>query len=509
MRLWSLLLVACGGVASPTPSLVQGPPGPDFCGDAMVSLGSPAHWEVRDVTPGDRVVLLRGDPGQTCLRPLQGQCLDLDNPMLVTEAVAGPDGIANFDLPIPNNSNLLGRVIRLQAVAIGSAGLVPTRSIEYTIGQPTPDAACEAGPQVCDPANPGVCECSDQPGFTTYTWEVEGQQRCFTVYVPPATEPLSTVIAMNCYAANALGGGGCVPNSPMVRTANQLGFAAVCASATDGNWQFGNDGVINAANPTPCAEDDSKDIVYMQGIFDILEDLAIDGVLDPDMVFTSGFSQNSMFAAYVGVCFDEEIRGVWQGGSGLYVDGVTQPLPRSEGACSASDFETYGPSCRMLAPCTDCEFFPVYPVATPEPHQHCIMAYEDDFLSETAEPMYDALIAEGHDATLLQFPDIGRGHAAAYEEWPWIASCLEVTPTCSSTCEQSFETCMGAGGSVQANLMNYRQCYDFARYGSLSGCSRGCTPTMGMLRLMEQPCIVDGQCDATETAASCPLDCAP
>ena len=36
------------------------------------------------------------------------------------------------------------------------------------------DMPTNAGPQVCNPENMGQCECSNQAGFTTYTWEVAG-----------------------------------------------------------------------------------------------------------------------------------------------------------------------------------------------------------------------------------------------------------------------------------------------------------------------------------------------
>ena len=38
-------------------------------------------------------------------------------------------------------------------------------------------------------------------------------------------------------------------------------------------------------------------------------------------VYTEGFSQNSMWAALAGFCFDTQVKGVWQGGSGLALVG--------------------------------------------------------------------------------------------------------------------------------------------------------------------------------------------
>jgi hypothetical protein len=500
-------VLGCATADLPTAQLA---PPPALCGDALVGPGAAVQWEVTGVSPGERVVLLRGDAGQSCPAPLNGACLDLDNAVYVTQATADADGVAALSLTLPNAPSLLGREVHLQAVQMLSTGQrVPTNPLTYVLGQPNAAATCAPeGPQVCDPADPGVCECSAEPGFTTYTWDVAGQQRCFTVYVPPSSEPLPTVVAMNCYAQNALGGGGCVRNSPMIRAADAHGFAAVCASATDGNWEFGNDGVVNASIPTPCSESDSKDIRYLQGLLDTLADIGADGTLDFDRIYTSGFSQNAMFAAYAGVCFPGSFEGVWQGGSGLYVDGVTSPLPQSEGACRRSDFLEYGPACQTVAPCTDCEYFPVYPAPAPDPLQSCIMAYEDDGLFETIGPMYDAMTAEGHEPTLLAFADVGRGHAGPLEEWPWIVSCLGVTDTCSDACETQFDACLGAtGGDVDVG--DFRRCYGGGTYGAVPSCDAGCAPTIGMMRRIEEPCVVDGVCDATETAASCPRDCAP
>ena len=368
-------------------------------------------------------------------------------------------------------------------------------------------------PTACTPADAGACECSQEEGFTTYRFEVDGQDRCFTIYVPPehAGSPLPVVITMDSgQGNNALRAGGCEPGEEMTRAADAYGFAGLCATTTDGIWTFGNDGVVNDETPLPCDASDSKDIVYLQGLFDTLDSLGDQGVVESDAIFAWGFSENSMFAAYAAFCFPEKVARHWQGGSGLFVKDLTDPLPQMEGACRKSDFLHYGHDCQEIAPCEDCEYFPVYPEASVEPQRDaCIMAYEDDPLFPTAEPMYDAMTEEGHHATLLAFPDTGRGHTMPYDRWPWLVGCMEVVEPCSEICESDFLACAESGGGTTPaeRLSEFSDCSATGTYPGLSECHAGCAPTLAMLRHAEQPCIVDGVCEATEDEESCPLDC--
>lgn len=52
------------------------------------------------------------------------------------------------------------------------------------------------------------------------------------------------------------------------------------------------------------------DISYVLTILDWID---ADSALDGGSVYTEGFSQNSMFAAYTAYCFDDRIVGVYQG----------------------------------------------------------------------------------------------------------------------------------------------------------------------------------------------------
>ena len=122
------------------------------------------------------------------------------------------------------------------------------------------DPTRPASPTLCSDINQGSCECNDDQGFTTWTWWVADQQRCATTYVPPSADgPLPVLLSNDCYSTNGLGQ--CRTNSEMVEAANRFGFVGLCTTSADGNWTFGNDGVINDDTPTPCAEADSKEEV--------------------------------------------------------------------------------------------------------------------------------------------------------------------------------------------------------------------------------------------------------
>ena len=233
--------------------------------------------------------------------------------------------------------------------------------------------------------------------------------------------------------------------------------------------------------------------------------MGLAGQARSDEIYTWGFSQNAMFTAFTAFCYPDRISAFWQGGSGLYVQGETDPLPLMEGACRHSDFVEYGPACADEAPCLDCQYFPVYPVPTTPPLSGCIMAYEDDFLFETVGPMAELMSMEGHSPTLLQFPAIGREHTVSLIHWDWLVGCMGVVESCSAACSASMVACIEdrAGETPEARESHYMDCMA----SDLDGCSSSCAPTLEMLRLVERPCLVDGICDQGETPETCPNDC--
>ena len=180
-------------------------------------------------------------------------------------------------------------------------------------------------PTVCNGANQGRCECGDQSqGFTTYTFWVEDQQRCFTVYQPEFSEPLPVMIFSQCYGKDKLSS---IAMDSMNRLENQMArrykFARIGISTPDGNWKFGNDGIVNDDKPMPCSDEDSKDMIYARAVFEFIK--ANPDKFDSSRIWTEGFSQNSMFSAYIGFCFG--VNGVVQGGSGMALTGKLPHLP--------------------------------------------------------------------------------------------------------------------------------------------------------------------------------------
>ena len=86
-------------------------------------------------------------------------------------------------------------------------------------------------------------------------------------------------------------------------------FDIVCISVrTEINRR---DTVINDEHPMPCSDEDSKDIAYIRTIFNYLESRPES--FDMTRVYAAGFSQNSMFSAYIGYCFPDNVVGVYQG----------------------------------------------------------------------------------------------------------------------------------------------------------------------------------------------------
>ena len=90
--------------------------------------------------------------------------------------------------------------------------------------------------------------------------------------------------------------------------------------SSDGFWTFGNDGVVNNDVPMPCSDADGKDMPYIRTIFNFID--ANPGMFDSEKIYAQGFSQNSMFSAYIGFCFNDRVSGIWQGGSGMALNGI-------------------------------------------------------------------------------------------------------------------------------------------------------------------------------------------
>jgi hypothetical protein len=161
--------------------------------------------------------------------------------------------------------------------------------------------------------------------------------------------------------------------------------------------EFPADGVVNAANPTPCSADDSQDQPFIAAIFELI---AQSGNMDSTQTYLQGFSQNSMFAAYIAVCFADRVAGVWQGGSGLARTGFLPITPGLQAQVSLSNSLAGSKTF-----CEECSFWPIWPRTCEHKIVDCVFSYEDDAIGCGSDKlMYDALIEEGNDARLLSFP---------------------------------------------------------------------------------------------------------
>ena len=372
-------------------------------------------------------------------------------------------------------------------------------------------------PQVCVQSGvpPVGCECANEPGFTTYTFQHAGEQRCMTSYVDPqaTNEPLPLIIRPNCYTANRLEG-------PDIEMANLYGYHYLDLTSPDGGWAFPLNNEVNDSNyHRQCEDAATKDIGYLKGVFKIVDQMIADGLVDPDKVFVSGFSQNSVFAIFIGTCFPDRIAGVWQVGSGIYSqnDGA-RALPKCEGACTASAFIEHGAECRDIEPCETCQYFPVFPERTGDPLKTCIAMYDDDGAAHsTAVPAYRLLKAQGHVPTLMIFgsdPTIQLGgHDAPLNPMAWEASCLGLQDPCTRRCSDNVLTCMAqfrqefrdeSGRRFTMNNPDHRgfatQQYNQCLRENRQSCARGCAATRDMLTLLETPAC---ECDVNTATCDC------
>jgi len=288
--------------------------------------------------------------------------------------------------------------------------------------------------------------------------------------------------------------------------ATRFGFARIGLSSPDGAWTFGNDGIVNDENPMPCSEEDSKDIPYLQAVFDFID--ANPDQFDGSKIYAQGFSQNSMFSAYIGFCFHEKVVAIWQGGSGMAYTGVKPNLPGCQAQVKASVFaecqadNTVCSDCMEESPCEECQYWPIYPCySATRPMVDCLAVYDNDMIavsdpdtSNSATYMYDKLVAEGHDARLFRFsaPEdgtIGGGHQDPKNKEYWQVGCMGITAPCSETCEAAFLDCVAAEGAATAeeNVEAFQTCIDANIFNGLDDCNEECAPTFAMLAASEMP----------------------
>lgn len=379
-----------------------------------------------------------------------------------------------------------------------------------TEASPTPGAST---PTECTDSNQGRCECGDvSKGFTTYTFWVGDVQRCFTVYRPinRASDVLPVVLTSQCYGNDKL----MSINMKNDRTdenkaAAQYGFSRIGLSTPDGYWTFGNDGVVNDQRPMPGSDEDGKDIPYLKAVFNFIE--SNPSQFDVSKIYAEGFSQNSMFSAYIGFCFNDKVVGIWQGGSGMALnlpDGRRPNLPGLQAQCTASAFTEYQRRCLTEDPCTECQYWPIYPCYQPQRAMiDCVVEYTNDGISvdvrggtgtSSAVYMYEALVNEGHDARLLRFDPsdddtIPGGHKNPQNTPYWQVGCWGITSPCSDACESAFISCVNSNdvSTAAKRAKAFSSCIAEQANGNLQECATDCAPTLDMLMESETPTTME------------------
>merc|ERR1739844_439783 len=368
------------------------------------------------------------------------------------------------------------------------------------VGPDSEIAVCTAETCTCESGDPSK-------GFQTYGFVQDGVQRCFTVFHPldRAGESLPVVISSQCYGKDNLQSISMTnENTADNKAAARYGFARIGVSTPDGHWTFGNDNIVNDLKPMPCADEDSKDIAYMRKIMKFVEENSEQ--FDATKVYAEGFSQNSMFSAYIAFCFPNNVLGVWQGGSGMAITGEPPNLPGCQGQVSASDFANNCQNCNACKashPCTECQYWPIYPCySSNRPMVNCLSEYTNDWISNdkatglysTATNMYEKMLDEGHDARLLRFSPstdetIKGGHQDPRNLNYWQVGCLGITESCTEACETAFVGCVESEDTSTAmkRTQAFENCIDVDVFSVLDGCTETCAPTFGMLASSEDP----------------------
>ena len=246
-----------------------------------------------------------------------------------------------------------------------------------------------ATPTLCTSANAGRCDCANLAPATsplakgsTYTWELDGEQRCLTTYNTQSSGQQKlkpTVLFLQCYGADRL----TAVTPDAIAAADRFGFALTYLSSPDHAWSW-NATVINDASPRPCsAATAGEDYTYVADALAFLGGAPNAAWFDRARVYTYGFSQNGMASAYVGRCFADRITGSWIGGGGLFSPGHGPTPPNRAGTCADG-----------------CEYWPVFPCHTASAASTvaaCVQFYSNDPV--TVDQVSPLTISRTHELT--------------------------------------------------------------------------------------------------------------
>ena len=215
------------------------------------------------------------------------------------------------------------------------------------------------------------------------------------------------------------------------------------------------------------------------------------------------------FSAYIGFCFNDKVKGIWQAGSGMALTNEEPFVPNCGAQVKASQMaqcDADGDTCRSCYekyPCTECMYWPIYPCYSPvRPMVHCIAEYTNDPIAVgQADPdnyssgkyMYERSEREGHDARLFRFTPTDDTVPGSHKDQQnleyWRMGCLGLNEPCSDVCEASFLDCVkGENPSSYKDWADaFATCIDAGKIESLDGCTSTCAPTLKMLEASETP----------------------
>ena len=98
------------------------------------------------------------------------------------------------------------------------------------------------------------------------------------------------------------------------------------------------------------------------------------------------------FSAYIGFCFNDKVKGIWQAGSGMALTNEEPFVPNCGAQVKASvmaQCDADGDTCRSCYekhPCTECMYWPIYPCySSKRPMVACIHEYTNDPISTFRE----------------------------------------------------------------------------------------------------------------------------
>ena len=112
-----------------------------------------------------------------------------------------------------------------------------------------------------------------------------------------------------------------------------------------------------------CSDSDTINIPYLRTVFEFIE--SNPSKFDASKIYVEGFSQNGNFAAFAGFCFNKKVKGIWQGGSGMYSVDSPRWAPASNGYWDESF-----------------KYKPIYPCYTEDrPMIGCLAEYTNDHVS--------------------------------------------------------------------------------------------------------------------------------